>query len=87
MLSKHITLEEFSPYHRTRVIGNSQYRICKEDFGEKMWYILETYSDTAKGWGIGRAYYTKSLKDVIAIINSFTKEGEILDLKRGRNDD
>ena len=70
-----ITLENFSEHNRDRHIGNSLYRICRNEYG--MWYILEAYND-GKEWARAKDYYNKELSFVIDKINSFSKEKEIV---------
>jgi len=73
-----ITLENFSEHNRSRIIGNSLYRICKTDLGSKnMWHISETYN-TKNEFSMSRSYYSYDLQFVIDKINSFTKEKEII---------
>ena len=73
-----ITLENFSETNRSRTIGNSLYRICKADKGGK-WYIHEVYNNGAE-WAGNNAYRNEDLQEVINILNSFTKEKEIVSL-------
>ena len=79
-----ITLENFSPNNRTRHIGDSMYRICRTDgvgnFGN--WYIHEQYNDGSTFAG-ANAYSSKDLAAVIARLNSFVKEREVIDLASG----
>jgi hypothetical protein len=71
-----ITLDTFSEHNRDRHIGNSLYRICRnEDTGK--WYIHERYNDGTY-WGISNGYFSESLEDVINKINSFTVEKEVI---------
>jgi len=73
-----ITLANFGEHNRDRKIGNSLYRICRNDSGK--WYIHETYNDGA-GWARNNAYYSDDLQAVIDRINSFTTEKEVVSLR------
>lgn len=70
--------EHFSEINRDKVIGNSLYRICRDD-NTKKWYIYEHYNDK-EGWAINRAYYNSSLEDTIHIWNGIKEEREIVRL-------
>lgn len=73
-----ITIENFSEQNRDRHIGNSLYRICKNDKG--FWYIHECYND-GNEWSRSNNFYNKNLAEVIEKINSFTKEKEVISLR------
>ena len=75
-----ITLENFSETNRSRVIGNSLYRICKSDVTSKdIWYIFEAYNNT-RDWGMYKGYHSENLQAVIDILNSFKSENEVKNL-------
>lgn len=80
-MSKKITLENFGEHNRDRRIGNSTYRICRNDAGN--WYIHEMYNN-GTDWAVSNGFTNKELSVVINIINSFTKEREIVSLHLGR---
>lgn len=79
-----ITIENFSTNNRDRKIGNSLYRICNTDGtnGKGKWYIHEAYND-GQEWCRSNNYYSDSLEETIARINSFTKEKEVIALRFG----
>lgn len=74
-----ITLETFSEGNRSKIIGDSLYRICRahDDYGK--WYLHEQYNNGSH-WSAHNNYYSDSLKFVIDKLNSFTKEKEIVSL-------
>lgn len=74
-----VTIENFSSTNRTRIVGNSMYRICRteDDFGN--WYIYELYNHAGE-YGGGCAYYSDDLSSAIDRLNSFAREKEIIDL-------
>lgn len=77
-----ITMENFSEWNRDRIIGHSQYRICRNKDG--YWYIQESFNNVYDGgneWCVSNNFYTKELKELIEKINSFTKEKEVISLK------
>lgn len=74
-----ITIENFSPFNRDRKIGNSLYRICRENNNGK-WYIHETYNDGVD-WCGNDAYFTDDLQEVIDKMNSFVTEKEVVSLR------
>lgn len=71
-----ITMENFSPENRDRIIGNSLYRVCRNERG--LWYISEHYS-TFDTWAWRHGYFSRDLKKVLAKLNSFRKELEIVE--------
>ncbi|MCM1234490.1 MAG: hypothetical protein NC489_30690 [Ruminococcus flavefaciens] len=71
-----ITLENFGPDNRERRIGNSLYRICLDD-KTKEWYITEYYHSVMSS-STGRGFYSYDLGKVIAALNGFIKECEIV---------
>ena len=73
-----LTIENFSPTNRDKIIGNSLYRICKNDDTGK-WYIHELYGDQ-NGFAGYNAYFDDDLQKVIDIFNNITKEREIVSL-------
>lgn len=79
MKDNKITLKNFSATNRDRHIGNSMYRICRENDDSGQWYIHETFGDGI-GFTGNNAYYSNSLQIVIDKLNSFTKEREIVSL-------
>lgn len=81
MKDKKITLENFSEENRTRHVGNSQYRICRNDKG--LWYLSECYSD-GQEWTRCHGKCTPDLSEVIDRINSIKEEKEII-RERGMN--
>lgn len=82
-----ITPETFSEENRDRRIGNSTYRICRQQHGKKRWYIREGFNDLEKGhWAQGHGFFTDSLQEAIDTINGFTREREVIDRKRGEQE-
>ena len=75
-----ITLQNFSANNRDRKIGNSLYRICRENDDKGKWYIHEIYHD-AREWVGNNAHYSNELKEVIEQLKSFTKEKEVVSLR------
>lgn len=73
-----LTKETFSEVNRDKIIGNSLYRICRDD-NTKKWYIYEHYNDK-EGWAIHRAYYNSSLEETIHILNGIKEEREVVRL-------
>lgn len=73
-----VTLQNFGPSNRSRFIGNSFYEICLDE-KTKQWYIHERYSN-AGSLAKGKAFYSNDLKWVIEILNSFSKEMEVISL-------
>lgn len=69
-----ITLENFSENNRTKVIGKSLYRICKED---DMWFIHE-HQSSKEVFATSNAFFTKSLEKVICLFNKISSEGVCL---------
>ena len=68
-----ITVENFSPTNREKVIGDSLYRICQFDyFGT--WYIFEVYTTTGGAFATARSYARHDPKEVIDAFNSITTE-------------
>ena len=82
MKNDKITVENFSADNRDRRIGNSLYRICNTDGvnGKGKWYIHEAYND-GQEWCRNNNFYSDSLEETIARINSFTKEKEVIALR------
>ncbi len=78
------TLENFSEGNRDRHIGNSLYRICNTDArsGKGKWYIHECFNDGSE-WCRANYFYNDDLRTVIDIINSFTKEKEVISVRMG----
>lgn len=74
-----LTLENFDIHNRDRKIGNSLYRICRNEDSNK-WYIHETFNDGSE-WVCNNDYYHDDLRVVIDIINGFTKEKEVVSLR------
>ncbi len=79
-----ITLENFSADNRDRHIGNSLYRICNTDArnGTGKWFIHECFNDGQEFSG-AHYFYNDDLQTVIDIINSFSKEKEIVSILFG----
>lgn len=75
-----ITLQNFDSHNRDRWIGNSLYRICRENDDSGKWYIYECYTDGSQCIDY-KGYYYDDLKDVIDKLNSFTKEKEVVSLR------
>ena len=76
-----ITLENFGAHNRSRIIGNSLYRICKaENISKNLWYIFESYNKRghAVDSAMHRGYHNENLQAVIDILNSFAKEKEVI---------
>ena len=74
-----ITLNNFGPNNRTKVIGNSMYRICNTDpiNGTGVWYIHETFND-GNEFSQVNAFHSKRLEYVIDSFNRISKEKEII---------
>lgn len=77
-MENNITMENFGENNRDRKIGNSTYRICRNDVGN--WYIHEMYNDGTE-WAIANGFTNKDLSAVIDTINGFTKEREVVSLQ------
>ena len=77
-MNKKITIDNFSEQNRDRRIGNSLYRICRNEKG--LWYIHECYNDGIE-WSRSNNCYSDSLEEVIKKINSFTQEKEVISLR------
>lgn len=77
-----LTIKEFSSTNRSKTIGNSLYRICREQDNFGKWYIHETFNDI-KTWTGNNAYYNNNLQKVIDIFNNITKEKEVISLMFG----
>lgn len=75
-----ITMENFSPENRDVKIGYSTYRICLNEDGK--WFISESHN-SPDSWYRTRSFYSDNLQEVIDKINSFTKEGEVYNVRRG----
>lgn len=75
-----LTIQEFSPHNRSKIIGNSLYRICREQDNSGKWYIHETYNNI-KTWVGNNDCYDNDLQKVIDIFNNITKEKEIVSLR------
>lgn len=81
MGSEKIKMEDFGPDNRDRKIGDSLYRICRNERTKK-WYIHEGYNNLDSGeWAIANDFYEDDLEKVIARVNSFTKEKEVIGRK------
>ena len=46
-----LIMETFGPYNRTKLIGNSQYRIAADDRSQNptLWHIRECYNNQETG--------------------------------------
>lgn len=73
-----LTIENFSPTNRDKIIGNSLYRICKNETSGK-WYIHEQYNDQHTFAGYN-AFHNDDLQKVIDAFNSISKERVIISL-------
>ena len=81
-----LTMETFGPDNRTKLIGNSQYRIATDDTRESqkptLWHIRECYNNQKTGeWAQARGYFTTDLQEVIDAFNEITEEKQIIDRK------
>lgn len=76
-----ITLENFSEHNRDKIIGNSLYRICRDNKTKK-WYIHETYNNKHT-WVGNNEYHNDSLEFVIDKLNKINKEKEIVSIRFG----
>ena len=74
------TLENFSELNRNKQIGNSNYRICKEDGISEAWYIYESY-DNGVEWEEHSACYHHSFEKVAGTFGRIDKEKVIVSLK------
>ncbi|MBR4608064.1 MAG: hypothetical protein IKO41_17800 [Lachnospiraceae bacterium] len=74
-----ITLENFSEENRTRRIGNSQYRICRNEKGT--WYIAECYNDGIE-WSKSNGFHSEDLGKVIDRFNSLNGEKQVITARR-----
>ena len=71
-----ITIENFSEGNRSKTIGNSLYRICKDEHS-KMWSVFEIFNE-GKGPSMAHDdYSSKNLADVIDRFNNIKSEREI----------
>lgn len=68
-----LTLEDFSPDYRHKIIGGSEYWICRRE--QKWWYIYEERINE-KGYAESSPY--ENVEEVINLFNSITKEFEII---------
>lgn len=72
-----ITLENFGPNNRERIIGNSMYRICRAEDDSGNWYIFELYNYETS-FAMAKAYFSDDLAATINRLNSFKREMEII---------
>ena len=70
-LSK-ITMENFSNENRTKFIGATMYRICK-NHDTKIWYIYKQYNDK-ESFSQTKIHHNENLQIVIDIFNSINEE-------------
>lgn len=78
-MSNIITINNFSETNRSKTIGNSLYRICKDQ--DENWLIHEAYSDKSnETWAGYNAHHNKDLQKVLDIFNAITAEKEIVNL-------
>lgn len=75
-----LTLQNFSFCNRSKIIGNSLYKVCREKDNSGKWYIHETYSDGDE-WVGNNAYHSDDLQTVLERINGFTREKEVVSLR------
>lgn len=68
-----ITVENFSPTNREKVIGDSLYRICQFDY-VGTWYIFELYTTTGGAFARAQSDARHDLEGVIDAFNSITTE-------------
>jgi hypothetical protein len=80
-----ITLENFGPNNRTKRIGNSMYRICRENDNFGKWYIHETYNDGCE-WTGANGFSSDDLISVIDAFNAISTEKELVNAKRRQLD-
>ena len=78
----YVNTKDFSPMNRTKIIGNSMYRICNTDpiNGKGEWYIHETFNNGSE-WSGYNAHHSDDLGKVIDIFNGISEEKVIVSLK------
>ena len=67
-----ITLENFSENNRSKIIGNSLYRICRNE--ERKWYVFEIYNTGDGNIRIGHNCEFEELNAVIDYFNCIDDE-------------
>ena len=67
-----ITIENFSKDNRTKIIGNTMYRICKNEDSD-IWYIYKQHNDGAN-FSQTKLQYNKDLQTVIDVFNNIDGE-------------